>query len=132
VDPSDAQRCFRPNAEARAAAPRSDGLPCCAVRCADVPRGGQTSRALEMQVLTPLRASPYNAAMSEELSKRLDDFRADVNQRFAELREDVNQRFAGVDRRFDDLNHRFTTLTWVITVWGGLVTLLITLFGFFR
>jgi len=70
--------------------------------------------------------------MSEELSKRLDDFRADVNQRFAELREDVNQRFAGVDRRFDDLNHRFTTLTWVITVWGGLVTLLITLFGFFR
>jgi len=72
------------------------------------------------------------AELREDMNQRFAELREDMNQRFAELREDMNQRFAGVDRRFDDLNHRFTTLTWVITVWGGLVTLLITLFGFFR
>ena len=60
-----------------------------------------------------------------DLNQRLDGFREDTNRRFDDSRSDVNQRFA-------DLNQRFTTLTWMITVWFSLLTILMIMFKFLK
>ena len=63
-----------------------------------------------METLDPAQARRYRGAMSEEVSKRIDD----LHKRFDDLRGDVNRRFDDVDRRFDDLrgdmNRRFDDL----------------------
>lgn len=59
------------------------------------------------------------------VDQRFTELRADMNTRFVELREDMNTRFAAIDQRL-------TTLTWIITVWFSLLTLLTILFKFIR
>jgi len=72
----------------------------------------------------------------DDLHKRLDDFRGDVNTRFTELREDMNTRFTelreDMNARFGLTDRRLTTLTWIITAWFSLLTLLTILFKFIR
>ncbi len=46
----------------------------------------------------------------EQMDKRIDDLRVDMNMRFQELREDMNARFALMDRRFEELDKRFEQL----------------------
>ena len=58
----------------------------------------------------------------EELSKRMDDFRTDVNVRFDELRSDVNTRieeFRGdVNSRLDENNRRMNNMqTTMVVAW---------------
>ena len=88
----------------------------------------------------------YLAAMSEELSKRIDDLhkrfdhlRADMNQRFGELRAHMAHRFEAVDRRLNDLNQRFTdmqgtlrTFMWIVSAWFTFLTAVLAVFGFLR
>lgn len=54
----------------------------------------------------------------QNLEKRLEDFRNDVNIRFSELRTDVNHRFESVDKRFDDLKF------WLQLILGTVVAIL--------
>jgi hypothetical protein len=79
----------------------------------------------------------------DDLHRRFDDLRADMNarfavvdQRFGELRQDMNTRFAelrgDMNVRFDDMNARFKTLTWLIMVWFSFLTLLTVIFKFLR
>ena len=91
--------------------------------------------------------------MSEELSKRIDDLhkrfddlRTDMNQRFVEvgqrfddLRTDMNQRFTEMNQRFGDLNHRLTDVhstlrifMWVVSGWFTFLTAVLAAFGFLR
>jgi len=72
----------------------------------------------------------------DDVHRRLDDLRGDMNTRFGELRADMNRWVGVVDTRFGelraDMNARFKTLTWLITVWFSLLTLLTVLFKFLR
>lgn len=79
----------------------------------------------------------------DDLHRRFDDLRGDMNTRLGELREDMSRWVGVVDTRFGelraDMNPRFTgmeqrlkTLHWVIPVWFSLLTLLTVLFKFLR
>ena len=90
----------------------------------------------------------------DDVHRRLDDLRGDMNTRFGELRGDMNRWMGGVDTRFGelrgdmnrwmggvdtrfgelrgDMNARFRTLTWLIMVWFSFLTLLTVLFKFLR
>jgi len=75
----------------------------------------------------------------EELSKRVDDLRNDVNARFSELRNDMNHRFAELSKRIDDLRNDIRRLEdraesrfkWLmgtlITMWISIMAMLITI-----
>ena len=43
----------------------------------------------------------------DELSKRIDDLRADMGRGFNDLRTDMNRQFDGVNRQFDGVNRQF-------------------------
>lgn len=95
-------------------------------------------------------ALTYLVAMTEELSKRIDD----LHKRFDDLRAEMGARFSGVDKRFDDLkadltarisavdkriddlradtNRGFRLLAWMMGIWFSLLTLLTILFKFIR
>ena len=62
---------------------------------------------------------------SDDVHKRLDDLRGDMNTRFAE----VNQRFAELR---GDVDRRFSQLFWQMNIWFSLLTLLTILFKFIR
>ena len=64
---------------------------------------------------------PYRGNMSEELSKRIDDLRADMNQRF----NDVNLRL-------NDMNQKLTTFMWIVSGWFTFLTAVLAVFGFLR
>ncbi len=59
--------------------------------------------------------------MSEELSKRLDD----LHKRFDDLRGDMNQRFS-------ETNHTLRTFMWVVSGWFTFLTAVLAVFGFLR
>lgn len=67
-----------------------------------------------------------------EVTGRLDDFRADVDNRFIDTHKRLDDFRSDVNQRFADLNQRFTTLTWMITVWFSLLTILIIMFKFLK
>jgi len=82
---------------------------------------------------------PYRVRMSEEISKRIDD----LHKRFDDLRADMNQRFADVNKRIDelraDLGQRLTDLhgtlrvfMWVVSGWFMFLTAVLAVFGFLR
>lgn len=107
--------------------------------------------------LDPAPVMPYRVSMSEELSKqiddlhkRFDDLRTDmnqrfveVNQRFGELREDMGSRITETNRRIDDLrvdmnprltdlNRTFRVFMWVVSGWFTFLTAVLAVFGFLR
>jgi Skp family chaperone for outer membrane proteins len=64
----------------------------------------QADRERMIQVLTKVEEIDKRF---EQMDKRIDDLRVDMNMRFQELREDMNARFALIDRRFEELDKRF-------------------------
>ena len=84
--------------------------------------------------------------MSEELSKRIDDLhkrfdylRADMNQRFADLSariSDTNKRIddlrVDMNQRFNDMNQKLTTFMWIVSAWFTFLTAVLAVFGFLR
>ena len=89
---------------------------------------------------------PYRVDMSEELSKRIDDLhkrfddlRADMNQRFADLSariSDTNKRIddlrVDMNQRFNDMNQKLTTFMWIVSAWFTFLTAVLAVFGFLR
>jgi flagellar capping protein FliD len=76
--------------------------------------------------------------LRDETIRSIDTLRAEMSNRFADMNNrfaDMNNRFADMNNRFADMtntmNQRFTTLTWIITGWFSLLTLLIVIFKFF-
>ena len=96
------------------------------------------------------RARPYRWVMSEESSKRIDDLRkrfddlrgdvdrrfgdlrGDINRRVGEVRDETNHRFDGVDRRFTGMSQKLTTFMWIVSGWFTFLSALLALFGFLR
>lgn len=62
---------------------------------------------------------------TEEISKRIDD-----------LRNDMNHRFSEISKRIDDLrgdmNHRFSHMEWEVRVWFIVLIVLITILTFLK
>lgn len=103
--------------------------------------------------LDPASLLPYCVDMSEELSKRIDDLhkrfddlRADVNQRLADmsarisdtnkriddLRGDMNQRFNDLNQRLTDMHGTLRSFMWVVSGWFTFLTAVLAVFGFLR
>jgi len=57
--------------------------------------------------------------------KRIDELRVDMNQRFGELREDMNQRFG-------ELHGTLRVFIWVVSGWFTFLTAVLAVFGFLR
>jgi len=71
-----------------------------------------------------------------ELSKRIDDLRADMNQRFADMNQTFNSRLNDlnqtVNNRLNDLNQKLTTFMWIVSAWFTFLTAVLAVFGFLR
>jgi len=61
----------------------------------------------------------------EELSKRVDDLRNDMNHRFGELRDEMNNRF-------EDMSHRIAIIQWEVRIWFLVLMALITILTFLK
>ena len=103
-----------------------------------------------MQTLDSAQRRLYRRGMSEEVSKRIDDLhkrfddlRGDMNRRFddadrrlGELRGDMNQRFGDLrgdmNKRFTDVNQKLTTFMWIVSGWFTFLTAVLAVFGFLR
>jgi hypothetical protein len=68
----------------------------------------------------------------EELSKRIDDLRNDMNHRFGELRNEMNNRFEDMNHRFEDTNHRIAIVQWEVRIWFLVLMALITILTFLK
>ena len=100
--------------------------------------------------LTLRGASPYDRHVSDELSKRIDDLhkrfddlrsdmdkrfgdlRADMDNRFSDLRSEMSARFSAFDKRLDDMNQTVRTFMWVVSGWFMFLTAVLAVFGFLR
>jgi len=61
----------------------------------------------------------------EELSKRVDDLRNDMNHRFGELRDEMNNRF-------EDMSRRIAIIQWEVRIWFLVLMALITILTFLK
>ena len=85
------------------------------------------------------RALPYRGGMAEELSKRIDDvhkrfddLRADMNQRFGEVNQRLGELRADMNQRFGDMNQKLSTFMWIVSAWFTFLTAVLAVFGFLR
>jgi len=75
-----------------------------------------------------------------EFQKRVDSNFSAINKRmddnFSAINKRIDDNFLVLNKRIDDLrndiDHRFKTLTWVITGWFSFLALLIVVFKFLR
>ena len=66
--------------------------------------------------------------MAEELSKRIDDLRNDINHRFDDLRDDMNHRFDDLRSYIDKVwKVSLATLTGTFTILAAVIGVLLKL-----
>ncbi|MEA3485301.1 MAG: hypothetical protein U9R03_01175 [Candidatus Aerophobetes bacterium] len=68
----------------------------------------------------------------EERLAKIEGYQFGLSKRVDDLKDSVNQRFDDMNRRFDDMGKRFSLLTWTITGWFTLLTVLVVVFKFVK
>ena len=67
----------------------------------------------------------------DQVDKRFEELRTDMNKRFEELRADMNARFEQVDKRFEQVDKRFEQTTDMFYTLAAIFTsLFVAVFGF--
>ncbi|MDW8057841.1 MAG: hypothetical protein RMJ57_06165 [Bacteroidia bacterium] len=66
-----------------------------------------------------------------EMDRRFAEQKAEMDRRFAEQQAYTEKRFEVVDRRFEEMNHRFQMLFWLIGGGFTLLTLLMSGYGIY-
>jgi len=71
----------------------------------------------------------------ERLAK-IEGYQSGLSKRIDALKDSMNQRFVTVDQRFQELREgidkRFSLLTWTITGWFTILTILMVVFKFIK